>query len=639
MNSGSKVYSHIRNDLDSEITNLQVRIDDLTEVLYQRDQTIADYKEELKETKEKLVKFEMDSNYFHSTNPFKQKSSVAKNFPSVDKVPRDQLKVTYSTLNKENSSLYNEKETLLAALKDEQIQSEKQKNYIEMLQQTIESSLIKHGLVEAFEKEKNKNYPTDADVLDAVIDFAMMRQEIEELVKQQNEKDMVTDELRLENDRLRTELNKHHQERDRMKMTVSSGLVDLNSMKEEFEVKKKENDDLRLEIEQLVADFNKLSDAYEKIYGENDVLRTEVDRKKFKIEELEDKLVNFDMMAVKMKEIKDEFAAKEDEVAKAVEEKKLLEDTKGKLEVKVKELEYKEQSLSKQLMDKSDEADFLERKLKDEGRRLEETSNSYDAYYGLYMETKDELFRTSGKLKNATNELDNSEYIRKELEVSNKNTKEHLALLGKESIALKSEVDRLSKEIRYIREENDKKGRTLEVKGSDLDYTSNQLRYLETEYNTLKKKHDSAIFEKNEEINVLLDEINIYKREVQALSKQNDDTRLYSDYARAENIAMKEKMDDLIKAFEMEKEIIERRSLETSRKNISEKGHIDGKLAELERKIFSLTDENQQIKKKLMGAENEVETQVKANKIMRSNYEALEEKLSNLKNHNEKVYF
>ena len=69
-------------------------------------------------------------------------------FPEVDRIPSNKIYDAYSKLYEAYNKLYKEKEIAVNSLKKEILNNDQQRNYIEILKQTIESSLIQSGLKE-----------------------------------------------------------------------------------------------------------------------------------------------------------------------------------------------------------------------------------------------------------------------------------------------------------------------------------------------------------------------------------------------------------------------------------------------------------------------------------------------------------
>jgi hypothetical protein len=86
---------------------------------------------------------------------FKKESTIDSScFPSSERIPNEKLREAYTKLAFSHKDLLNEKESLFKTLREETIINEEQRNYIEILKQTIESSLLKNGLYNYIQNQK-----------------------------------------------------------------------------------------------------------------------------------------------------------------------------------------------------------------------------------------------------------------------------------------------------------------------------------------------------------------------------------------------------------------------------------------------------------------------------------------------------
>lgn len=75
-------------------------------------------------------------------------------FPAVERVPIEKMKDAYSTLLSNYKSLVKDRETILSSLRNETITNEEQRNYIELLKQTIEDNILKAGMSHSLNTQK-----------------------------------------------------------------------------------------------------------------------------------------------------------------------------------------------------------------------------------------------------------------------------------------------------------------------------------------------------------------------------------------------------------------------------------------------------------------------------------------------------
>ncbi len=75
-------------------------------------------------------------------------------YPTVDRIPSEKLKESYTNLLFSYRELLHEKELILDSLRQETLNNEEQRNMIEILKQTIESSLFKSYLGPLLQNQK-----------------------------------------------------------------------------------------------------------------------------------------------------------------------------------------------------------------------------------------------------------------------------------------------------------------------------------------------------------------------------------------------------------------------------------------------------------------------------------------------------
>jgi hypothetical protein len=123
-------------------------------------------------------------------------SEIDINFPDVNDISPEELFSYYSQIQIQYKKLLQEKNKLVNQLKKEMVTNDEQRNYIEILKQTIESSLIKTGLKSKIELIKKKYYPNlpEEDFATVILDIGQMKEKNDELtkLKEENEKQIIT---------------------------------------------------------------------------------------------------------------------------------------------------------------------------------------------------------------------------------------------------------------------------------------------------------------------------------------------------------------------------------------------------------------------------------------------------------------
>ena len=166
-------------------------------------------------------------------------SEIDINFPDVNDISPEELFSYYSQIQIQYKKLLQEKNKLVNQLKKEMVTNDEQRNYIEILKQTIESSLIKTGLKSKIELIKKKYYPNlpEEDFATVILDIGQMKEKNDELtkLKEENEKQIITMNAQLQNLEETKEL--------------------FNNIKEEHEKLKEEKLKLDEEFMKLTTDF------------------------------------------------------------------------------------------------------------------------------------------------------------------------------------------------------------------------------------------------------------------------------------------------------------------------------------------------------------------------------------------------
>ena len=305
-------------------------------------------------------------------------------FPNADRIPNEKMRDAYSKLLNTFRELVREKEKILETLKIETISSEEQRNYIEILKQTIESSLQKNGIFSLIEKQKNLHYKnTSNSSVDVVIDIVQLRNEIEKCRRESIMNDVAISEMKSEIEFLREANNQMLQKKEKIKEGLEKGIKELEEAKEKVSA-------LEAEREYLSDDLNEMKESYENLLRVNENLIDQVNSLHIKNEEylqklenqniLEDKLVEYKNNIVQINNQMDELCnenrkLKIDNEKLNSENKKLEEDT-AKQKNSYSELEEKHNTIKKQnekILNKNNE---LKENLKNSIKLFSDTRNS-----------------------------------------------------------------------------------------------------------------------------------------------------------------------------------------------------------------------------------------------------------------------
>ena len=191
-------------------------------------------------------------------------------FPDVNDIDPEQIFSYYSQIKNQNKQLIQEKNKLLSQLKKEIVTNDEQRNYIEILKQTIESSLIKTGLkskIELIKKKYYSNLPED-DFATVILDIGEMKEKNDELtkLKEENEKQIITMNAQLQNLEETKEsfniLKEEHEKLKEDKLKLDEEFMKLTTdfqVKEnELVIEKQRNNELEKHNQMLLTDVQQI---------------------------------------------------------------------------------------------------------------------------------------------------------------------------------------------------------------------------------------------------------------------------------------------------------------------------------------------------------------------------------------------
>ena len=172
-------------------------------------------------------------------------------FPPPDRIPVEKLYEGYSKLYEAFNKISNDKEVAIVSLQNEILINDQQRNYIEILKQTLESNLVKNGIksqIEIYNKIQKKTKSEECinsldnmcECYEELFNIVGLNQKIEDLYKQNNS-------LELENNKLISDINdlnnKNEYFREQINNSLKSGIKELEQAKykiKELEDQKKE---------------------------------------------------------------------------------------------------------------------------------------------------------------------------------------------------------------------------------------------------------------------------------------------------------------------------------------------------------------------------------------------------------------
>ena len=184
-------------------------------------------------------------------------------FPPPERIPCEKLYEGYSKLYEAFNKISNDKEVAIISLQNEILINDQQRNYIEILKQTLESNLLKNGIksqIEIYNKiHKNNNTEECINNIDNMCDcyeelfnVIGLNQKIDDLYKKNNI-------LELENNKLKRDiedLNKRNNiYREQINNSLKNGINELEQAK--FKIKELESEKEKLIEENiLIKNYN-----------------------------------------------------------------------------------------------------------------------------------------------------------------------------------------------------------------------------------------------------------------------------------------------------------------------------------------------------------------------------------------------
>ena len=552
--------------------------------------------------------------------------------------------------NQQFSSLYiqlfNEKEQMSETLKKETLQNEELKNYIEILKQTLESSLIKNNIALNLENASKK---TNLKPIDVLVGYTNMKEENEKNKKLLNHNKVIIEDLNSQIKNLK-KLNedfkiKNNQLIDEYKKIkkLYDDLIDkeknLGKDNERIEIKyknllKENNEKDKLidaylnklnQIERDLQDTNnirgklsKFKSDYENLEKLKNKLDNEVESLNYKNENLEKLNNKFEIENDKLKNDISIYKSQVDKLTESLSnnllayqsDKKILEESLKEIKKNLKKNENTIIDLINEIEDKKNEIENLKDLNKQKDKNIENLTSELNIlkinFDSLKMESSRKMIITEQNIKNLINEKDKLNNLISNLEKEKINLIEKIKEKSEEIRLLKDANENYKNEISNEKNYNEDLKNNLSKIIQEKDLNSIEKSKLKNDNLTLnneiqfwKEKYDEDLKEKMEENN----ELKFTNEEMSY--KLNDITRkymkLYKDsYSKDEEIQ---------KVFEREKNF---------KKNFEDLKNINGELNnKLEKNIFELKSEIQNnydinsINNKLTIKINDLSNQVK----------------------------
>ena len=288
-----KKYSELCEKLIKQLNPNQkfpITIDDLTknnclssiEIRYQLKETqLMKMENEIKNLRNKCsILEEQNKQMVESREKIFKTLKEQKNlliFPPPDRIPVEKLYEGYSKLYEAFNKISNDKEVAIVSLQNEILINDQQRNYIEILKQTLESNLVKNGIksqIEIYNKIQKKTKSEECinsldnmcECYEELFNIVGLNQKIEDLYKQNNS-------LELENNKLRSDINdlnnKNEYFREQINNSLKSGIKELEQAKYKIKELEDQKKELTKENKKLIEYNYKLKQELDNYKGIN----------------------------------------------------------------------------------------------------------------------------------------------------------------------------------------------------------------------------------------------------------------------------------------------------------------------------------------------------------------------------------
>lgn len=527
---------------DTNLFNFQRKNADLSEKLKQRETEVQKLIRDNDQLKSMLNQSTNMSTQGSLNKPkLIQKDKIKQDFPAVERLTKDlqsDLAVMYKELIKSHAYIQQEKEKVLKALREETIQNEEQRNYIEILRQTIESQILKQGLSAVLNLQKTYYKGTNASSVDMMVDISKLISEAEKYRKELVKSEVLITEVKQENQFLQKSSEDLDMKISRLKEIIDNQTFELEEEKGQKLVATNEVKELNKIIEDFKANNSKLNRELEtKILT---IRGLEKD-----IYELQKRLISSNSQLENQKKLEEKtsnFQAKSDNLSQELNQYK-----KEKISSEAKVMQLKE------------EIDDLKKDNEESSKMIDSLKAENDKMLALKNAESENLNRQLRKIEQA---LLDEETLLKDRDRELKKLNDSLIISERSVNTLKNQNEYLEKDLRKKEEEKEKELMKLEsiVKESQtslVDCTrENDKVYLVNEKlkNELKNKENEVkdlreeVRKLNRQINQLSDNINNLNRMIKGVESENQGLAVDFDKIQKELKYWREKYDKEITA-------------------------------------------------------------------------------------------
>jgi chromosome segregation ATPase len=249
----------------------------------------------LKSEVEKLKNLSFNNNNIN--NPFNNTFSNNSNnnvnnfnIPQLENIPNEKIRENYAKLFQQFKEMQKDREQLLESLRIETLNNEEQRNYIEILKKTIDSSVIKHGLNPIIQHNKQNYYPQKNNIyqnqnnngnlngnknnsfnnnLEVLIDICKLKTETEKSKKDLILSQILITELKQEIEFLHKTNEDLNFKKEKIKENLENGIFELEDSKERLRNLEAEKEEINQYNNNLLQNFEKLQ---EDLHSSNELL-------------------------------------------------------------------------------------------------------------------------------------------------------------------------------------------------------------------------------------------------------------------------------------------------------------------------------------------------------------------------------
>ena len=577
--------------------------------------------------------------------------------PSSENIQENMFTIENEEFNLIYNQLLNEKEEILENLRQEVLINQEQRNYIEILKQTIEQDLIKTGLMKNLD-ESSKKY--NMKPVDLIADYSKIKMENEKIKKDLIMEQVILTDIKNDLDTTKNEnidlQNKNNELEEEMSMIKK--LISGNLINNQIDLENKDQivtniQNLIIENKELkenISIFKKQINEYEKdLIDKNDIdikLKS-LTKEKEKILEKNSKLQNdFNELSNQFSEkvknnedllkeninIKDKYNKSKQEIEKLknnLEEttekfnntKQLLEEEQKIIKISLKKSENSNIELTNDIQSKNDQISNLQNVAKEKDKSITDLNSKLSESKIILDKLKDEnekkMILSNQNINNLNDENQKLKFLTKELTKENQNLLEQIS-------KLKDEINKYAIDFQTLKNENEETKNLNNQLKDQFDRTNQEKDILNEEVNKVKTvngsanneinfwkiKYENDINSKEEETNILRNEIEIlnykiddinrqYMKVVEELNLKEIEIEKYEERekkVREEFNALKDNNVELNNKIEQHLNDL-KREVHTSYDTNSKNNQLVIKIADLNNKVKKLTEENNSLKK------------------------------------------